>query len=91
VPDRPPMPSYPGAQRVPSPRQCLRGIRLRQGVFALSLVHGCKTRKRVKSGRMLGARHAPLDLQGLAEERFSLRVLALCAVGIPSTSARSQT
>jgi len=26
---------------------------------------------------MLGARHAPLDLQGLAEERFSLRVLPL--------------
>jgi len=76
---------------VPSPRQCLRGIRLRQGVFTLSLVHGCKTRKRVKSGGILGTQHAPLDLQGLAEERFGLRVLALRAVGIPSSSAGSQT
>ncbi len=40
---------------------------------------------------MLGAQHAQLDLQGLAEERFGLRVLAPRAVGIPSSSARSQT
>ena len=46
------------AQGVPSPRQGLRGISLRQGVFALSLVHGCKVREECKGVGMLRTQHA---------------------------------